>query len=232
MGDFTQPGMIFSTEQEAKLFAELTLLRAELAAANKRCAELVRYSPTGFDSGSAEAEARDKIQQIGYAETLRRVGDCGKWSLTWESVSNILELLQEGIISRRKCHETLNSILHGERTNLPALEACAFDDVELPGETVRKLRQSAFYLSNDLDMATGKLDQAQRRISELEDANAQLAAALARQVEKNDAWQAAFEAIEQEDMTPEAHAIFHAVYQMTNDAEAQDIADRALEVGQ
>lgn len=115
---------------------------------------------TGADSGSVEDEARDKIQQIGYAETLRRVGDCGKWSLTWESVSRILELLQEGIISRRKSHESLNAVLHGMALNLPPLENCAFDDVELPGETVRQLRRSAFELSNNYDMAQGKCDEA------------------------------------------------------------------------
>ncbi len=144
------------------LKAEVDLLTDKLIAASnaKANAKEKLMEISGIDSGSVEAEAREKIQQIGYAETLRRVGDCGKWSLTWESVSNVLELLQEGIISRRKCHETLNSILHGESTNLPELENTAFDDVELPGETVRQLRRSAFELSNDLDMAQGKLDQA------------------------------------------------------------------------
>ncbi len=141
---------------------EIALLTDKLIAASNAKADAKEKLAeiSGIDSGSVEAEARDKIQQIGYAETLRRVGDCGKWSLTWESVSNVLELLQEGIISRRKCHETLNSILHGESTNLPELENTAFDDVELPGETVRELRRSTFELSNDLDMAQGKLDQA------------------------------------------------------------------------
>lgn len=152
---------ILAEELEAKNREIASLTDKLIAAGNAKAdAKEALWELTGVDSGSVEAEARDMIQQVGYAETLRRVGDCGKWSLSWESVNHILELLQEGIISRRKAHESLNAILHGETVSLPPLENCAFDDVELPGETVRQLRRLVFKLSNDCDMAKGTLEAA------------------------------------------------------------------------
>lgn len=71
-------------------------------------------------------------------------------------------------------------------------------------------------------------ERQENKIDALRAENAQLAAALRRQVEKCNSWQSVFESIPQECMDSTAHDALSAVYSLTNDGDAQDAADAIL----
>lgn len=62
-------------------------------------------------------------------------------------------------------------------------------------------------------------------VTEVRNERDKLAAALNRQIAKNDKWQSTFEDIDEDDMTPHAHAELSNVYRLDNDAVADDMAD-------
>lgn len=80
-------------------------------------------------------------------------------------IGEVLALLQDGWISRGKAAEAMAEIMLGNTPNLPERKSSAFDDLEIPCDVVNELRRCAFELSNDKDMALGKLDQALGAIS-------------------------------------------------------------------
>ena len=80
-------------------------------------------------------------------------------------IGEVLTLLQDGWISRGKAAEAMAEIMLGNTPNLPERKSSAFDDLEIPCDVVNELRRSAFELSNDKDMALGKLDQALGKLS-------------------------------------------------------------------
>lgn len=134
--------------------------------------------PSNIDSGSAEAIARDKIAERGFADTLRELETLKRtdresrdeWLKSWGfglfavlkhgPIGEVLSLLQDGWISRGKAAEAMAEIMLGNKPNLPENKSSAFDDLDIPGDVVNTLRRCAFELSNDKDMALGKLDQA------------------------------------------------------------------------
>jgi hypothetical protein len=71
--------------------------------------------------------------------------------LTWESVSDILGLLEDGVISRRKAHEAISERLAGIEPTLPALDYVSeFSPDDMPGEVVRELRMEVNLLREAL----------------------------------------------------------------------------------
>lgn len=82
-------------------------------------------------------------------------------------IGEVLALLQDGWISRGKAAEAMAEIMLGNTPNLPERKSSAFDDLDIPCDVVNELRRCAFELSNDKDMALGKLDQALNQINQL-----------------------------------------------------------------
>lgn len=66
-------------------------------------------------------------------------------------------------------------------------------------------------------------------IGDLEKQRDEFAAALVRQTDKCQAWQAAFERIDEDNMRPEDFGALYAVYQRRNDSEAQEAAESILD---
>lgn len=68
--------------------------------------------------------------------------------LEWMSVVDVLTLLQDGYISKRKAHEALNNILYGDEPLLPTPGKPVFDEDEMPSEAVQGLRDELSYIAS------------------------------------------------------------------------------------